>query len=211
MTSRSGVPSRTWGASETNHPVFAHLQSGDCNTDHAFAALQRYFRPSSFVTSPFDPMPTETKSARTIFLDALERPEAADRDRFIDSACGLDEALRAEVVRLLGAHGDLNDFMDRPAAGFSPMIGWSASAQVGTTIGRYKLLEQIGEGGMGVVYVAEQTEPIRRRVALKIIKPGMDTRQVIARFEAERQALAMMDHPNIAKVLDGGTTDHVDI
>jgi serine/threonine protein kinase len=152
-------------------------------------------------------MPTETKSARTIFLDALERPQTADRDRFIDSACGADESLRAEVLRLLGAHGDLNDFMDRPAAGFSPMMGCSASEQVGTAIGRYKLLEQIGEGGMGVVFVAEQTEPVRRRVALKIIKPGMDTRQVIARFEAERQALAMMDHPNIAKVLDGGTTE----
>ena len=77
----------------------------------------------------------------------------------------------------------------------------------GTSIGRYKLLEQVGEGGMGVVYVAEQTEPVRRRVALKIIKPGMDTKQVIARFEAERQALAMMDHPNIARVLDAGTTE----
>ena len=77
----------------------------------------------------------------------------------------------------------------------------------GTVIGPYKLLQQIGEGGMGVVFMAEQTEPIQRTVALKIIKPGMDTRQVIARFEAERQALAMMDHPNIAKVLDAGTTD----
>ena len=77
----------------------------------------------------------------------------------------------------------------------------------GTTIGRYKLLEQIGEGGMGVVYMAEQREPVRRKVALKIIKPGMDTREVIARFEAERQALALMDHPNIAKVLDAGATD----
>ena len=82
-----------------------------------------------------------------------------------------------------------------------------AAEQPGTLIGRYKLLEQIGEGGMGVVYVAEQTEPVRRRVALKIIKPGMDTKQVIARFEAERQALAMMDHPNIARVLDAGTTE----
>ena len=77
----------------------------------------------------------------------------------------------------------------------------------GTVIGPYKLLEQIGEGGMGVVYVAEQTQPVRRKVALKIIKPGMDTKQVIARFEAERQALAMMDHPNIAKVLDAGATE----
>ena len=82
-----------------------------------------------------------------------------------------------------------------------------AARAPGTVIGPYKLLEQIGEGGMGVVYMAEQTEPVRRKVALKIIKPGMDTRQVIARFEAERQALALMDHPNIAKVLDAGTTE----
>jgi serine/threonine protein kinase len=78
---------------------------------------------------------------------------------------------------------------------------------LGQTLGRYKLLEKIGEGGFGAVYVAEQKEPVKRRVALKIIKLGMDTRQVVARFEAERQALALMDHPNIAKVLDGGTTD----
>jgi len=79
--------------------------------------------------------------------------------------------------------------------------------EVGQTLGRYKLTEQIGEGGCGVVYVAEQTEPVRRRVALKIIKLGMDTKQVVARFEGERQALAMMDHPNIARVLDAGATD----
>src|SRR5688572_17586569 len=81
------------------------------------------------------------------------------------------------------------------------------SEQAGTVIGAYKLQQQIGEGGMGVVFMAEQTDPIQRTVALKIIKPGMDTRRVVARFEAERQALAMMDHPNIAKVLDAGTTD----
>ena len=89
----------------------------------------------------------------------------------------------------------------------SPTLDRPITEQPGTQIGPYKLLQQIGEGGMGVVYMAEQKEPVERRVALKIIKPGMDTRQVIARFEAERQALAMMDHPNIAKVLDAGTTD----
>src|SRR5204862_4995441 len=93
------------------------------------------------------------------------------------------------------------------AVGASPTGDHRQPEQIGIQIGRYKLLEQVGEGGMGVVYVAEQTEPVRRRVALKIIKPGMDTKQVIARFEAERQALAMMDHPNIARVLDAGTTD----
>ena len=89
----------------------------------------------------------------------------------------------------------------------APTIDQPITEKPGTQIGPYKLLQQIGEGGMGVVYMAEQNEPVKRRVALKIIKPGMDTRQVIARFEAERQALAMMDHPNIAKVLDAGTTD----
>ena len=93
------------------------------------------------------------------------------------------------------------------ASGASPTIAYSPPEGPGTVIGPYKLLEQIGEGGMGVVYMAEQTQPVRRRVALKIIKPGMDTHQVIARFEAERQALALMDHPNIAKVLDAGATD----
>jgi serine/threonine protein kinase len=150
---------------------------------------------------------TDLQSARTIFLDALDRRGVDERQAFIASACGDDDNLRGEVLRLLNAHGDLNDFMGRPAAPDVPAtFDLPASEQVGAQIGRYKLLEQIGEGGMGVVYVAEQTEPVRRRVALKIIKPGMDTRQVIARFEAERQALAMMDHPNIAKVLDGGTT-----
>ena len=90
---------------------------------------------------------------------------------------------------------------------WAPPLDQPVTEQPGDSIGPYKLLQQIGEGGMGVVYMAEQTEPVERRVALKIIKPGMDTRQVIARFEAERQALAMMDHPNIAKVLDAGTTD----
>ena len=88
-----------------------------------------------------------------------------------------------------------------------PLALAPASEPLGTIIGPYKLLQQIGEGGMGVVYMAEQTEPVQRKVALKIIKPGMDSRQVIARFEAERQALALMDHPNIARVLDAGTTD----
>ncbi len=157
-------------------------------------------------------MSTDTKSARTIFLDALDHAHINERDRLLDSACAGDDSLRHEVRRLLEAHGDLNSFMASPAAVLAPAASLSATInlpageQVGATIGRYKLLEQIGEGGMGVVYVAEQTEPVRRRVALKIIKPGMDTRQVIARFEAERQALAMMDHPNIAKVLDAGTT-----
>src|SRR5262245_57636198 len=94
-----------------------------------------------------------------------------------------------------------------PPGDKSTVVVQSVTEKAGDTIGRYKLREKVGEGGWGAVYVAEQEEPVRRRVALKVIKPGMDSRQVIARFEAERQALAMMDHPNIAKVLDAGTTD----
>src|SRR5437870_4518148 len=147
-----------------------------------------------------------TVSARDIFLDTVERP-SSEWPEFLDGACSQDRALRAAVQRLLDAHLQVNSFMAQPAAGTLETIAQSATPQLGTSIGRYKLLEQLGEGGMGVVYVAEQTVPVRRKVALKVIKPGMDTRQVIARFEAERQALAMMDHLNIAKVHDGGTTE----
>ena len=104
---------------------------------------------------------------------------------------------------------EASDFLEAPASMPTVTAAHDSRPGVeepGTVIGPYKLLEPIGEGGMGVVYMAEQAEPVRRRVALKVIKPGMDTKQVVARFEAERQALAMMDHPNIAKVLDAGTT-----
>ena len=115
------------------------------------------------------------------------------------------------VERMLAAHADAGSFLESPSRRRRLRLPRHdhrpITEQPGTVIGPYKLLQQIGEGGMGVVFMAEQTEPIQRTVALKIIKPGMDTRQVIARFEAERQAVAMMDHPNIAKVLDAGTTD----
>ena len=133
------------------------------------------------------------------------RPTGAARAQFLDEACGGDAALKEQIVSLLEADADEgeSDFLKlthiiRPTN--------LPTEKPGDRIGRYKLLEQIGEGGCGVVYMAEQEEPVRRRVALKVIKLGMDTKQVIARFEAERQALAMMDHPNIAKVLDGGAT-----
>ena len=116
--------------------------------------------------------------------------------------------LRQAVEKLITLHSQAGDFLESPAVNLDvTAIAPPLAERPGTVIGPYKLLQQIGEGGMGVVFMAEQTEPIQRTVALKIIKPGMDTRQVIARFEAERQALAMMDHPNIAKVLDAGTTD----
>jgi hypothetical protein len=140
---------------------------------------------------------------RSIFFDALKLSAPAERAAFLDRECGADASLRAMVESLLQNHKE-DDFMAKPgeASRFS-----AVTEQPGDMIGRYKLMEQIGEGGFGAVYVAEQREPVRRWVALKISKLGMDTKQVVARFEAERQALAMMDHPNIAKVLDGGATE----
>src|SRR5712664_907926 len=147
-------------------------------------------------------------SERSIFLEAVEKASAEARAAFLDQACAKDAHLRAEVEALLAAHDRLPQrqrtgsfpallaTIDEPAVTESP----------GTVIGPYKLLEQIGEGGFGVVFMAEQTHPVRRKVALKVLKPGMDSRQVVARFEAERQALALMDHPNIAHVFDGGET-----
>jgi WD40 repeat protein len=130
------------------------------------------------------------------------------RPHFLEAACGGDLQLQEEVAALLREHDGIGSFISRPAVAASPTDFFGPLTESpGTRIGRYKLLEQIGEGGMGVVFVAEQTEPVYRRVALKVIKPGMDTKQVIARFEAERQALALMDHANIARVLDAGTTE----
>src|SRR3954451_12221480 len=146
----------------------------------------------------------------TIFHVArkIEAPEA--RGAYLDQVCGEDRRLRGKVEILLSAYDRERSFLESPAvsAPEASTAAWSPSPEPpGTVIAPYKLMEQIGEGGMGVVYVAEQTKPVRRKVALKIIKPGMDTKQVIARFEAERQALAMMDHPNIARVHDAGATE----
>ena len=145
-----------------------------------------------------------------LFAAALERPPA-ERAAFLDGACHGDPALRARLEALLAANAQPETLLDTATEAVAPAPGIrfaeAADEAVGQTLGRYKLLEKLGEGGCGVVYVAEQTEPVRRRVALKVIKLGMDTKAVVARFEAERQALAMMDHPNIAKVLDAGTTE----
>jgi serine/threonine protein kinase/tetratricopeptide (TPR) repeat protein len=145
-------------------------------------------------------------SPESIFAQAIEIPSAEDRAAFLDQVCQNDAGLRQELEKLVGDHFRAGQFLERPAAHLLPTVDHPVRERPGTRIGPYKLLEQIGEGGMGLVYVAEQEQPIKRRVALKVIKPGMDSRQVIARFEAERQALAMMDHPHIAKVHDGGTT-----
>ena len=148
-----------------------------------------------------------------IFEAALRLP-ADQRDAFLEKECANDAELRRRVEALLSAFERAGGFMKQPAVSLAPTGGEQGEGvfrrpteKPGDQIGRYKLLEQIGEGGCGVVYVAEQTEPVRRRVALKVIKLGMDTKQVIARFDAERQALALMDHPNIAKVFDAGSTE----
>lgn len=140
----------------------------------------------------------------SIFLAALEKRTPEERAGFIANACGTDVGLRQEVESLIRAHEKMANCRFLEDLGSQRI---SPTAEMGLHIGPYTLREQIGEGGMGVVYVAEQTEPVTRKVALKIIKPGMATKDVVTRFEAERQALAVMDHPNIARVLDGGATD----
>src|SRR5512136_2883676 len=143
----------------------------------------------------------QKRLAREIFADALEKDDPRERVAFVEQACGTDSELRQLVDALLQAHEGAGQ-LPAPTLLVAPeqLIGEGP----GTVIGRYKLLQEIGQGGFGVVFMAEQLEPVQRKVALKIIKPGMDTKEVIARFEAERQALALMDHPNIAKVFDGG-------
>jgi serine/threonine protein kinase/WD40 repeat protein len=146
-----------------------------------------------------------------VFFAALEKKEAGERAAYLERACNGDPDLRRCVEKLLAAQPKVGEFLQAPAAGL-PAAGPlppvdHIDERPGTVLGPYKLLHEIGEGGMGTVWMAEQTEPVKRRVALKVIKPGMDSRQVLARFEAERQALALMDHPNIAKVFDAGATD----
>ena len=152
-------------------------------------------------------MNNRTSNVDDIYLASLERESAQERSAYLEDACAGNPELRRRVERLLEAQANIDNFLEAPAPEICPTVDRPITESVGTQIGPYKLLEQIGEGGMGIVYVASQKEPLRRRVALKIIKPGMDTREVVARFEAERQALAMMDHPNIAKVFDAGATD----
>ncbi len=152
-------------------------------------------------------MASTSQDAKAIFAGAIEKKTPEERAAYLDAACGSDSQLRAEIESLVAAHCEDERFLrvlieDQEAMEASPL-----TESPGTVVGRYKLLERIGEGGMAVVYMAEQTEPIRRKVALKIIKLGMDTKQVIARFEAERQALALLDHPYIAKVFDAGATE----
>ncbi|QEG20383.1 serine/threonine-protein kinase [Mariniblastus fucicola] len=142
------------------------------------------------------------KSEETIFAEATELP-AAEQAAFVREQCGDDNALQQRIENLLAAHGSMDSFLDHQD--LQDTLVRDLKANVGDDIGPYRLLQKLGEGGFGVVFMAEQRHPIRRQVALKVIKPGMDSSAVIARFEAERQALAMMNHPNIARVFDGGT------
>ncbi len=153
-------------------------------------------------------MSQESPDVDAVFCAAVEIESADERAAYVERACAERPELRSRLEKLLDAHFRAGSFLESPAAELDPTATPpEISERPGAVIGRYKLMERIGEGGMGVVYVAKQREPVRRKVALKIIKPGMDTKEVIARFEAERQALALMDHPNIARVLDAGATE----
>jgi hypothetical protein len=146
------------------------------------------------------------KDLDAIYFAARELPPK-ERPAYLEEACRGDGPLRARVEQMLALAEEAEAFIADPPDEKPGEQAAEPDEIIGQNIGRYKILERIGEGGCGVVYVAGQTEPVRRRVALKIIKPGMDTKAVVARFEAERQAVAMMEHPNIAKVFDAGTTD----
>jgi serine/threonine protein kinase/tetratricopeptide (TPR) repeat protein len=152
-------------------------------------------------------MGDQSNQAKSIFLAAVDAHAPERWAAFLEQACAGDALLRAEVQKLLHAQAAIGSFHEAPRPALVETVDHPLAERPGTVIGPYKLLQQIGEGGMGTVFMAEQEQPVRRRVALKIIKLGMDTAQVIARFEAERQALALMDHPNIARVLDAGATD----
>src|SRR5262245_49346834 len=161
-------------------------------------------------------MTAPSRSLKELFLAALEIAPA-ERAAWLERECADDASLCEHLRLMLAAHDAPQSLLDRPggrAAATSPReevgptVDQPKTESPGTVIGSYKLLEQIGEGGMGTVWMVQQTEPVKRVVALKLIKAGMDSKQVIARFEAERQALALMDHANIARVLDAGTTEN---
>lgn len=152
-------------------------------------------------------MAIDLQSKQELFITAAELADAGERRAFLDQACGSDHVLRTEIEELLCHDAENPEFLPDDLPGFSALADKIlVTEKPGTIIGPYTLLEQIGEGGFGVVFMAEQLQPVRRKVALKIIKPGMDSRQVISRFAAEQHALALMDHPHIARVLDAGAT-----
>src|SRR5262245_54150436 len=142
-----------------------------------------------------------------VFFAALEKGSPPERAACLDEACAADPDLRRRVEKMLAAQAQAGSFLEHPAQSRAATVAEPPAREgPGTVIGPYKLLQQLGEGGMGTVYLAEQTEPVHRKVALKVVKAGLDSAHVLARFEQERQALAVMDHPNIAKVFDAGAT-----
>jgi len=152
-------------------------------------------------------MAKKSNDVEAIYNAAVTKEPGAERSAYLNAVCGDDNVLRARVETLLKAHDQVGDYLQAPPVGPNATLDDSPLIDApGTKIGRYELLELIGEGGMGLVYMAHQKKPVKRRVALKIIKPGMDSKQIIARFEAEKQTLAVLDHPNIAHVFDAGTT-----
>src|SRR5262249_32019161 len=150
-------------------------------------------------------MSIESDKVNSIFAAAVDLESPAERAAYLDAACGTDALLRAEVEELLQHDDAAGSFLESDSPAVSATCDQLRAEHTGMVIGPYKLLQQIGEGGMGTVWMAQQNAPVKRLVAVKLIKAGMDSKAVIARFEAERQALALMDHPNIAKVLDAGT------
>ena len=152
-------------------------------------------------------MRSESKNPEDIFHEASEITNPKKRNAYLDEACQGNEKLRAEVDDLLSSDEQAGSFLAVPPVDSEVTLDMSSKGLPGTKIGRYELVQLIGEGGMGLVYLAQQKQPVKRQIALKIIKPGMDSKEVIGRFEAERQALAVLDHPNIARVFDAGTTD----
>jgi serine/threonine protein kinase len=153
---------------------------------------------------------SDVSRVEELFLNAASRQDPAERATYLAEHCGPDVDLRRRVEVLLAAQPHAEGFLEPPTMDNTRDYHPTPDAQaIGTVVaGKYRLLEVIGEGGMGTIWRAKQTEPVKRFVALKLIKPGMDSKQVLARFDAERQALAMMEHPNIAKILDGGIHDH---
>src|SRR5262245_34004932 len=153
-------------------------------------------------------MSVDPERVQAVFLAAVGQVDAAARAAVLDRECGPDIELRARVEALLQAGDQPDDYLDRPIVGGAEGSTIDAPMTTSDTLlaGRYRLLEQIGDGGMGTVWMAQQIEPVKRLVAVKLVKSGLDSDSLLARFEAERQALALMDHPNIARVLDAGAT-----
>ena len=151
-------------------------------------------------------MPPAARSIESILAAAVEIRTEPERRQYVERACGGDGELRRRVEQLVEDHFRAGSFLESPAVSVADTVVVPSAEGPDTALGPYQVLQPIGEGGMGTVYLAQQTQPVQRKVALKVLKPGMDSRPVVARFEAERQALALMDHPNIARVLDGGRT-----